>query len=732
MKSWIATVSVTLANLIAFAVVGTAAAVAAAATPGFPADGSVPSGVVSAASADGSTVVVGDPETGRLLVYVRPAGGWGGTPAAPAVVQATNARSGELIGVRVAITDNGDRIAATTSYYMGAAMVFERPAGGWATGSYTGWRVADIGYGDFALSGDGSTLAVGSAGRDRILVYNRDRDFNYFRSGTYIDGMPTAEVALSRNGGLLVTSHTPDDPTHSELGDSDVMMVPRPAIGWSYQSQPYRYQLMQLGDPLPGFGSDVAISGDGRTVVVGADGGVARSALAIYRFDDWTSTRPSPTAILTAGSPVERLGEQVAASPDGGTIAATGASVAGGGPVAAIFLRPDPWWMTIGEAAAVVPAADDVGDGWRIHVAGGGRDLFAGGTTALVHHRGDVLGPRTTVTTVPGAPGGRDGWHVDPVSFSVVADDGSTGAGVAEMRCALDPATAPTSFADLPAGPCPGNALATATGAHRVYAAAADSFGNVGEVEAIDFLLDAVPPRVSLPAAITVDAPTHSGTNVQYSFGSSDDYATVVPVICAPAPGAFFPVGTSTVRCNAIDQAGNVTEGTFDVTVRAGSAREDPPGEDPPRTDPPGQDPPRSVPPGDVPSRSVPPGGTSQRTAPPGDDAQRGGRPGDEDGSPSAGLLRLSALAVRNRTLTVHVSAAARLRVELARCGAARRGRVVCRTVVRASAEARRAGTVRLGLPARLAAGRYRVTVRASAKGASAKPLVKSVGVGRP
>jgi hypothetical protein len=40
-------------------------------------------------------------------------------------------------------------------------------------------------------------------------------------------------------------------------------------------------------------------------------------------------------------------------------------------------------------------------------------------------------------------------------------------------------------------------------------------------------------------------------------------------VTCDPAPGSTFAVGTTTVRCTAIDAAGNPATGTFTVTVRA-------------------------------------------------------------------------------------------------------------------------------------------------------------------
>ncbi|MBT2523422.1 HYR domain-containing protein [Arthrobacter sp. ISL-28] len=36
---------------------------------------------------------------------------------------------------------------------------------------------------------------------------------------------------------------------------------------------------------------------------------------------------------------------------------------------------------------------------------------------------------------------------------------------------------------------------------------------------------------------------------------------------CAPASGATFPIGTTTVDCTATDVTGNQTTGSFTVTV---------------------------------------------------------------------------------------------------------------------------------------------------------------------
>jgi hypothetical protein len=58
-----------------------------------------------------------------------------------------------------------------------------------------------------------------------------------------------------------------------------------------------------------------------------------------------------------------------------------------------------------------------------------------------------------------------------------------------------------------------------------------------------------------------------SGAVVTFSATAEDLVDGVVPVTCAPASGATFPVGTTTVACTVSDTRGNTTTGSFTVTV---------------------------------------------------------------------------------------------------------------------------------------------------------------------
>ena len=81
---------------------------------------------------------------------------------------------------------------------------------------------------------------------------------------------------------------------------------------------------------------------------------------------------------------------------------------------------------------------------------------------------------------------------------------------------------------------------------------------------------DTSPPAfLGVPSDLVLEANGPSGSVVAYDLPSAtDDLDGPVPVTCAPAPGATFPLGTSTVTCTASDGSGNAAEATFVVVVR--------------------------------------------------------------------------------------------------------------------------------------------------------------------
>ena len=82
---------------------------------------------------------------------------------------------------------------------------------------------------------------------------------------------------------------------------------------------------------------------------------------------------------------------------------------------------------------------------------------------------------------------------------------------------------------------------------------------------------DTTPPSLICPERIEAIADSQSANGdtrtIIWSIEASDE-CELVEVVCTPASGSEFPVGTTTVVCEAHDAAGNVTECSFDVVVR--------------------------------------------------------------------------------------------------------------------------------------------------------------------
>ncbi len=89
----------------------------------------------------------------------------------------------------------------------------------------------------------------------------------------------------------------------------------------------------------------------------------------------------------------------------------------------------------------------------------------------------------------------------------------------------------------------------------------------------------ATPADTTPPVLAGVSGPLSAWTSgetavVAWPLPTATDDTDPSPLVsCAPASGAAFPVGTTTVTCTATDAAGNEAYGSFDVTVHRLSAR---------------------------------------------------------------------------------------------------------------------------------------------------------------
>jgi len=79
---------------------------------------------------------------------------------------------------------------------------------------------------------------------------------------------------------------------------------------------------------------------------------------------------------------------------------------------------------------------------------------------------------------------------------------------------------------------------------------------------------DTVRPTVTVPADMVRTAPTASGVAVTYTASARDAVDGAIAPVCTPASGSTFAVGSTTVTCEATDNAGNTGRASFTVTVR--------------------------------------------------------------------------------------------------------------------------------------------------------------------
>jgi HYR domain len=108
-------------------------------------------------------------------------------------------------------------------------------------------------------------------------------------------------------------------------------------------------------------------------------------------------------------------------------------------------------------------------------------------------------------------------------------------------------------------------------GATTVTCTATDAHGNTAQKSftVTVVLVDTTPPSFSnVPGHIRREADGPAGSVVTYTSPTAvDSLDGPVPVSCAPASGATFRLGTTTVTCTATDAHGNTATARFDVTI---------------------------------------------------------------------------------------------------------------------------------------------------------------------
>ena len=103
-----------------------------------------------------------------------------------------------------------------------------------------------------------------------------------------------------------------------------------------------------------------------------------------------------------------------------------------------------------------------------------------------------------------------------------------------------------------------------------------DSFTNLAEFTAgthplsaasIPAPSDTVPPVVTVPSNLSLEATGPSGAVASFTTTALDDVSGVLSTTNTPASGSVFPLGITTVTATATDGAGNIGSASFTVTV---------------------------------------------------------------------------------------------------------------------------------------------------------------------
>ncbi len=353
-------------------------------------------GVSVALSGDGNTLAVGAPledssttginstpdelaaESGAVYIYTRSAGTW----SQQAYVKASNTGANDQFGVSVALSGDGNTLAvgayledsSTTGINStpnelaadaGAVYVFTRAAGVWTQQAYI--KALNPGAGDnfgisITLSGDGNTLAVGAPLEDSSTtgigstpdelapnagaVYVFTRSAGAWSQQAYVKASNTGGgdqfgglVALSGDGDTLAVGARLEDsgttgidstPDESAANAGAAYVFNRNAGAWSQQA----YVKASNTGPGDVFGR-VALSGDGNTLAVGANGEgssttgigstpdeLAPLAGAVYVFTRSAGTWSQQAYVKASNTGAgDQFGALIALSGDGNTLA---------------------------------------------------------------------------------------------------------------------------------------------------------------------------------------------------------------------------------------------------------------------------------------------------------------------------------------------------------------------------------------------------------------------------
>lgn len=146
----------------------------------------------------------------------------------------------------------------------------------------------------------------------------------------------------------------------------------------------------------------------------------------------------------------------------------------------------------------------------------------------------------------------------------IVEAAGASGATVAYSASATD-----ATDGEIAPDCDPASGSVFSLGETTVTCEATDTAGNTDSASFTITVQDTLSPTLTLPDNIVTEATSSSGAAVSFTVTAQDavDSTENIEIVCNPESGSVFPLGETTVECEATDNAGNSATGSFTVTI---------------------------------------------------------------------------------------------------------------------------------------------------------------------
>lgn len=108
---------------------------------------------------------------------------------------------------------------------------------------------------------------------------------------------------------------------------------------------------------------------------------------------------------------------------------------------------------------------------------------------------------------------------------------------------------------------------ASATAGAATLTATSGTVNGSASITVVKPIVDTTAPVLSVPSELNVPATSEAGAIVSFVVSATDNVDQILVATAAPSSGSLFPIGTTTVTCQAADAAGNIATGTFKITV---------------------------------------------------------------------------------------------------------------------------------------------------------------------